>query len=176
MAYIYCVKFNLNNMSGPVTSKYDNIYWSRFAMLIILTLGGTYLLICALFKVNNPDRTGFLMEGLMISAAAAGIYFLYFRKSPPRTIIISNEDITIDEYISRRHIVIKYKDIEHTRVFLQFSDSRFVIGGLSLEIIQIELFNGKIYRIYENDFENYEFLRNALKEHFLRSRQNIINV
>jgi hypothetical protein len=159
-------------MPGPVTSKYDTIYWVRLTAITALAIGGIYLLLIAFFNNDSSARGGVLGAAFMVWAACIGIYLLYFRKSPPRKIVVSNENITIYEYLSRKRIVINYSDIDSTRIFVQSSDAgRFSYRQNYLQILQLELYNGETYRISENDFTNYDFLKSAIYDRLPNHRQ-----
>ena len=103
-------------------------------------------------------------EGIALWAGFGVIYMLYFHKSPPRKIVIDNENISIYEYFTHKRTIIKYTHIDTIRVFNQSSDTRRY-GSISFRILQIELYSGEIFRISENDYINYEFLQYAIYEH-----------
>jgi len=158
-------------MPGPVTSKYDNIYWIRLFAIVIIGIGGVYLTAISIFKSDDPTKNGSLIEAIILWAACGGIYLLYFRKSPPRQIVVSDEDITIYEYITRKRTIIKYTDIDSIIIFNQYSDAdRFWMRVNRLQILQLELYNSEIYRISENDFTNYDFLKSAIYDHLPNHR------
>jgi hypothetical protein len=159
-------------MSAPVTSKYDNIYWIRLFAILIICAGATYLSAISILRSNSPNANGFLVEAIILWAAFGGIYLLYFHKSPPRKIVVGAENITIRQYITRKLTVIRYTDIDTIRIFNQYSDAdRYGLRVSRLQVLQMELYNGEIYRISENDFVNYDFLKSAIYEH-LPSRHN----
>jgi hypothetical protein len=158
-------------MPGPVTSKYDNIYWIRLFAILVIGMGGTYLTAISILKSDDPTKNGSLVEAIVLWAACGGIYMLYFHKSPPRQIVVSDENIAIYEYIARKRTIIKYTDIDSTTIFNQYSDAdRFGMRVNRLQILQLELYNGEIYRISENDYINYDFLRNAIYDHLPNHR------
>jgi hypothetical protein len=158
-------------MTGPVTSKYDNIYWIRLFAIIIIGAGGIFLTAISVLKSDDPTKNGAWIEAIILWAACGGIYLLYFHKSPPRKIVISDEDITIYEYITCKRIIINYTDIDSITIFNQYSDAdRFGMRFTRLHILQMELYNGKIYRISENDYINYDFLKSAIYDHLPNHR------
>ncbi len=158
-------------MLAPVTSKYDNIYWIRLFAILIIGMGGIYLTAISIFKSDDPTKNGSLVEAIVLWAACGGIYLLYFHKSPPRQIVVSDENITIYEYISRKRTIIKYTDIDSIRIFNQYSDAdRFGMRVNRLQILQLELYSGEIYRISENDYVNYDFLKSAIYDHLPNHR------
>jgi len=150
-------------MTGPVTSRYDNIYWIRLFAMLITAIGAIYFTILLIVHWRNIN-SNLLGEGIALWAGFGVIYMLYFHKSPPRKIVIDNENISIYEYFTHKQTIIKYTDIDTIRVFNQSSDTRRY-GSVSFRILQIERYSGEIYRISENDFVNYDFLENAIHQH-----------
>jgi hypothetical protein len=157
-------------MPGPVTSKYDNLYWMRLFAMLAAAVGAIYLGVALCVKDGTLIQNGLIVEIVLLMGCGM-IYLLYFHKSPPRKIIISSENITIYEYITRKQTIIKYTDIDAIRTFSQSSDrGRSGQGSINFRILQMELYNGEIYRISENDYVNYDFLKNAIYDHLPNHR------
>ena len=131
--------------------------------MLITAIGAIYFTILLIVHWRNIN-SNLLGEGIALWAGFGVIYMLYFHKSPPRKIVIDNENISIYEYFTHKQTIIKYTDIDTIRVFNQSSDTRRY-GSVSFRILQIERYSGEIYRISENDFVNYDFLENAIHQH-----------
>jgi len=132
--------------------------------MLVTLIAAIYITIILLFSLSAINSS-LLAQDIALWAGVGIIYLLYFHKSLPRRIIINDNNIIIYEYISQKRTIIKYTDIDTIRTFDQFTDSRNT-NTSSIRILQIELYNEKIYRISENDFVNYDFLANAIYRNF----------
>jgi len=152
-------------MPGPVTSKYDNLYWIRLFAMLAAAVGAIYLGIALCIKDGSLTQNG-LTEEIVLWMGCGMIYLLYFHKSPPRRLVISDQNIIIDQYIPHKHTVINYTDIDAIREFRQSTDrGRFSSDSSYIRILQMELYNGETFRISENDYINYDFLKSAIYDH-----------
>ena len=164
-------------MFAPVTSKYDNIYWQRLLVVVILSLAATGLILKGLFDHGDNGPLEDFVFALLLGAAALGFYLFFFLNSPPRKIVISDEHIIIENYLPHKIITIQYGEIEHVKTFIQTYErgGRFYTNINTLQIIQLELIDDKVYRIYENDFKNFEDIKVALREQ-LGKHQDFIKI
>jgi len=135
--------------------------------MLAAAAGGIYFAIFLCVKNELFTQSGLIVE-VVLWIGFGMIYLLYFHKSPPRKIIISAENITIHEYITRKQTIIKYSDIDTVRIFRQSIERGRNRESISFRILQIELYNGEVSRISENDYINYDFLESAIHDYLPR--------
>jgi hypothetical protein len=91
----------------------------------------------------------------------------------PKQFVVSFHQILIYELTLPKitRVVIYYPDIKSTRTYRQQAD-RGISGRqiINPQTLEIELNDGKIYEISENDFENYGEIKQAIYDHLFRHK------
>src|ERR1700743_2495455 len=98
-------------ITPPVTSKYEIAYWIKLIGTFVIIIVGLVVIICVGGNNDSTDRTqnilttsGFFVAFIVSFSAALGTNF-------PKKIFIDVEHIIIDYYLTHKHIVINFSDI-----------------------------------------------------------------
>lgn len=142
--------------------------------MLATTIAAIYFTILMLIRYQNIN-SDVLATDIALWFGCGVIYMLYLHKSLPRRIIINDDNIIIYEYIAQKRTRIKYNEIDDIRTFDQSTDSRNT-NTTHFRILQIELYNGEIYRISENDYVNYGFLEHAIYQHYSEKRNKPLKI
>jgi len=139
-------------MATSVSSKFTNGFWfkglgvSAFAFCLI-TAWINYL-------INNKDSSLLLI----FSLAFFIIIYIYFTIRALREITIAPEGLIVKYLLINRKVTFKYEDIVHIK---NLRMDRFD-QGYYLYLV-IEFANGKSIKFKENDIDNYDELKEAIR-------------
>ena len=102
------------------------------------------------------------MSLVLVGLIAVALYF-----SPPTKIIVSKDHIILNNYLSRKQIVIQYTDIAKTNTI---RINQTIKGGTSsnYQRLQITLNNEDVISFNETDYDNYDALKAAIYDHKFR--------